>query len=188
MQTPELDNLLFEQIRQDNRQTFNELFARYYTRLCVLANTFVKNKEDAEEVVLDVFFIIWKSRHSLIIQHMQAYLYTSVKYASMACVRKRRVQVRINDVVENTPDRSVEDVYATKELIEHIDYAVEQLPMRCKQVFIMNRFHGMCYKEIAQALGISEKTVEHHLARGVQYVRDFIRQYYQDGDSAIIFS
>lgn len=188
MQMSEQDHLLLDRVRQDDRHAFNELFSRYYTRLCVLADTFVKNKEDAEEVVLDVFFTIWKLRKSLIINNMQAYLYTSVKYASMACVRKRRLQLRITEDVINTSDKATEDAYAIKELIEHIDQAVDQLPMRCKQVFIMNRFHGMRYKEIAEALGISEKTVEHHLARGVQYVRNFIREYYNGPDSGVIFS
>lgn len=182
------DNLLFLRIQQNNRDAFNALFVRYYTRLCVLADTFVKNKEDAEEVVADVFFTLWKSRNSLTIQNMQAYLYSSVKYGSMARVRKRRVHQHITGEIENTPDHVTEDAYATKELIEHIDLAVEQLPLRCKQVFIMNRFHGMRYKEIAEALGISEKTVEHHLARGVQHVRNFIRQYYHEPESGVMFS
>lgn len=188
MQASDQDIFLWTRIKEGDRQSFNALFAQYYNRLCALSNTIVKNKEDAEEVVLDVFFTIWKSRHTLVIQHIQSYLYSSVKYASMACVRKRRVHLRITDDLTDHIGLATHDVYAVKELSEHIDKAVDQLPMRCKQVFIMNRFHGMGYREISQALGISEKTVEHHLARGVQYVRQFTSQYYNGSDSAIIVS
>ena len=71
---------LWKEIRKENRLALNTLFAKYYQHLCTFANTYLKHTQEAEEVVLDVFFNIWKQRHSLIItSSVKAYLFISTK-------------------------------------------------------------------------------------------------------------
>ncbi|MCI0751403.1 MAG: RNA polymerase sigma-70 factor [Flammeovirgaceae bacterium] len=172
------DNAWFQRIKKDDRKAFDTLFAHYYQGLCSFANTLLKNSEDSEEVVLDTFLNFWKARKTLTIQNIQAYLYTSVKYASLACLRKKRTRLQVTDQMPECPDESYhENQFAYAELAEQVDTAVMKLPMRCKQIFIMNRFYGMRYKEISEALGVTEKTVENQLAKGLQLVRAAIRKY-----------
>ncbi|MBT1689261.1 RNA polymerase sigma-70 factor [Dawidia soli] len=182
MQSPEHDIALFQRIRADDRVALNALFAQYYQKLCGFAYTYLRNTDEAEEAVSDVFFTLWRHRHQLSIdKNLKAYLYTSVRHAALAVLRARRPALEDADdsgLVETLADtRDPESALAYDELRQHIDAAVDTLPPRCRQIFLMSRMEALTYREISEVLGISEKTVENQLVKALGLLRTAIRQY-----------
>lgn len=173
------DKVLFKRIQSDDRLALNTLFAAHYQNLCSFANTYLHNKEEAEESVADVFVNLWKNRKNLSVEkNFKAYLYMAVKYAAFAALRKRNPAFKDIDTLPDTfasESSDPEQVVLYEELEQRIENAVETLPARCRQVFVMSRMEGLTYKEIATILNISENTVENHLVKALHILRDLLR-------------
>ena len=89
---PEQDIHLFKRIQEDDRLALNALFGMYYLKLCGFAYSYLRHKEDAEECVSDVFLNLWKNRKSIDVNRsLKAYLYISVRHASLAMLRKKSI-------------------------------------------------------------------------------------------------
>ncbi|MBX2896849.1 MAG: RNA polymerase sigma-70 factor [Cyclobacteriaceae bacterium] len=171
---------LWKEIRKDNRLALNTLFAKYYQHLCVFANTYLKNPQEAEETVLEVFFNIWKQRESVVIHsNVKAYLFISTKNASLATIRRRQplfsnteeILFSTNLLDGNDP----ENILITRELQLQIETAIDQLPPRCKQIFLMSRMESLSYREIAEILNVAEKTVENQIIKSLALIREYLR-------------
>jgi len=176
-ETNDTDQTLFSRIQKDDRLALNTLFANYYQKLCFFANTYLRNSEEAEEVVADVFFTLWKNRHQLTIErNFKSYLYVSVRHASLAVIRKG--QPLFDDIeailfTTNLMDvNDPEQVLSHKELQHQLDLAIEKLPPRCKQIFVMSRMEGLSYREISGILDVAEKTIENQLVKALRILRE----------------
>jgi len=165
------DIVLFQRIRQDDRVALNALFARYYQKLCRFACSCSLAHEQAEEVVSDVFFTIWKNRERLDVQHVKAYLYKCVRHAALALIRQQKPEVALSEEHDQADSITPEVHIFYTELHDRVQRAIDKLPGRCRQAFVMNRMDGLKYKEIASVLAISEKTVEHQIAKALEHVR-----------------
>jgi RNA polymerase sigma-70 factor (ECF subfamily) len=182
MYTAAGDIALFERLRKDDRLALNTLFANYYKKLCVFADTYLRNREESEEVVSDVFVTLWRQRHQLVVEsNLRAYLYIYVRHGCFAVLRKRRPEFEdVDDEAvagELTHTVDPERILHFKELKAHLDEAVLQLPLRCRQIFMMSRYDGLRYKEISEILSISEKTVENQLIKALSIVRTHLARY-----------
>jgi RNA polymerase sigma-70 factor, ECF subfamily len=175
-ETNDNDQTLFSRIKKDDRLALNTLFAHYYQKLCFFANTYLRNPEESEEVVADVFLTIWKNRHQLVIEKsFKSYLYVSVRHASLAAIKKRQpVFEDVEDILFNTnllDTNDPEKILTHKEFQHQLTVAIESLPCRCKQIFLMSRMEGLPYKEISEILGIAEKTIENQLVKALRILR-----------------
>ncbi|HOX83905.1 MAG TPA: RNA polymerase sigma-70 factor [Chryseolinea sp.] len=173
----DIDQTLFIRIQKNDRLALNTLFAHYYQKLCFFANTYLRNSLESEEVVADVFFTIWKNRHTLIIEkNFKSYLYVSARHASLAAIKKRQPLFEdIEDILFSTnllDATDPEKILTYKELQHQLDIAIEGLPSRCKQIFLMSRMEGLSYKQISDILGIAEKTIENQLVKALRILRD----------------
>lgn len=182
MEPERSDIILFRQIQANDRLALNTLFAQYYEKLCRFVNTYLRQATAAEEVVADVFVYLWKNRHHLTIEkNLKSYLYISVKHAALATLRKQQpLHEDIDDILLKTDFADAitpEQALVHKELQQHVDLAIDALPHRCKQVFIMSRFDDLTYREIGDILDISENTVENHLVRALSHLRKALKQY-----------
>jgi len=176
--------LLFRRIQCDDRLALNTLFSLHYQGLCTFANSYLNNIEEAEESVADVFISLWKNRKSLTIKkNFKAYIYTAVRYSAFAFLRKRKPAFEDIDTI---PDTKIEDPWGTEQVVHQselerrVDQAIDTLPFRCRQVFLMSREDGLSYREISKILNISEKTIENHLARALQILRKSLAVYKKD--------
>lgn len=165
---------LVEEIVSGSKPAFDKLFLSYYSRLCAFAATIVKRDELAEEAVSEVFFNIWKSRETLEIHtSVKAYLFTSVRNQALAVMKREA-----NDVIySEQDDMRIDDedpqlLVEFNELTASVDQAITTLPPKCKQIFILSRFEGLKYKQIAELLNVSEKTVENQLVKALVVLRN----------------
>lgn len=173
----ELLNLLKEkQINAD--AAFNQLFHRYYHLLCCRVYNLVQCEQSSEEVVSDVFIKIWKNRAGLSINtKLKYYLNTAVRNQAIDYLRKQNRERNFNGEI----DRDYESNYASphervvgEELGEKVEAAIESLPPQGKYIFKLSRDKGMKYREIAEMLDISIKTVETHMRRSLIHLRSRI--------------
>lgn len=160
---------LLTRLLEGERQAFDEIFTRYYTSLCAFANLYVKQTEVAENIVQDLMLWLWENRSELQIRGaLSHYLFTSAKnrcltYLSREALRSNRLSDLRVDVAEPF---GVPDIYQ-----------LEELPEPYREAFEMNRFENRTYKEIAEELGISAKTVDFRIQQSLKILRVKLKDY-----------
>lgn len=173
---------LLEKIAQGDEFSFSRLFDLYHPRLYRFALYMTGSPELSEEAVSDVFFKIWKKRASLTdIRKPEQYLFTSVKNQAWSALKKASGRKDRNISLEDYqgalqvdhqhPERSLLD----KELALKIRHAIQQLPPKCKMIFCMIREEGLKYRQVAELLDISEKTVENQMLIAVKRLKKALR-------------
>lgn len=164
----------------DDQSAFRNLFFHLYDFLLACAYAILKNKETAEEVVLDTFVNLWRNRDRLPeVNNVQVYLYVSAKNLSLKSVTRdnRRYDISWDDLVtedEATSTPSPEELLISDETVRQIERAIESLPPKCKVIFKMVREDGLKYKEIAQILDISVKTIDAQMAIATKKITESI--------------
>ncbi|HTF05934.1 MAG TPA: RNA polymerase sigma-70 factor [Bacteroidia bacterium] len=169
-----------ELIRIGDEVVFEQIFRQFHPMLCRYAHTILKDVEAAEEIVQDVFLKIWEKRESLVITvSVKSYLYRAVHNSCLNLVDKKKKEVRMDEVPLKIVHQSaapVEDIQ-TRELEKAIAGALDQLPEQCRKVFELSRFGNMKYREIAEMLGISIKTVENQMGKALRIMREQLATY-----------
>jgi RNA polymerase sigma-70 factor (ECF subfamily) len=174
-----LDALFGQVALEDDYKSFETIFKRMYRRLCHVSGRMVQSHVLAEEIVDDVFCNLWGNRKRIqITSSFQAYLLTSVRNKSLDCMRKMKRDKSIDldraaDVacLQEGPQENL--VY--EELREQIESAIQALPKQCRLIFRMSREQDMKYKEIAEVLKISIKTVDTQMGRALKHLREAVR-------------
>jgi RNA polymerase sigma-70 factor (ECF subfamily) len=164
-----------DRIRAGDMGTFEALYRRYWERLYGFAFRYLRSKEDAEEIVQEVFFRIWRGRaHWLPAGAVSNYLYLAVRNAARDRLERAAVARRWRAGQVETPPEVQSDLDAA-DLVAAVERALAELPPKRAAVCKLRLIDGLSYAQIADRLGISEKTVETQLARGLKAVRDRIR-------------
>ena len=171
---------ILQNIQRGNLQEFEKLFKEYYPLLCHYALRFVKDSDQAEEIVQELFCQLWENRKELKIHtSLKAYLYKSTYFNSLQVLRKRGIKNQYVDYVKNhkseqsQPNNLVEE----NEIYNIIQRTLIKLPSRCGQIFKMSRFEGLKYQEIADQLSISVKTVEANMGKALKAFRKNLKDY-----------
>lgn len=166
------DQELFELIANWNHEeAFDEIFRRHYASLCLYAMRFINDQHSAEDVVQELFVKFWERRNELQINvSVQSYLYKSTYHASLNYLRGKKVR---GSYQANVQSESVELSDTTDSMIQgELEYRIESeindLPSRTQEIFKLNRFENKKYREIAQDLNISIKTVEAHMSKALR--------------------
>jgi RNA polymerase sigma-70 factor (family 1) len=155
--------------RFDDQHAYKELFKSLYHYLYPFARTIVKEKESAEEVVSDVFIKVWEKRKELEkIDNLKVYLYVSTRNIAFNYLdkQKRNATFSIDDFQAEFTSVyfDPEQMLITADMLALIQKAIDQLPSKCRLVFKLAKEDGLKYKEIAEILNISAKTVENQIA------------------------
>lgn len=154
-------------------------FKKHYKALCFAANNILNDYAAAEDVVQDVFFnLISKEEEIIINSSLKGYIYRSAINASLNYVKKVKNTVLMEtEVLEVHLNGSVfgEDSMEQLELEESVNQAINLLPPKCKTVFLLNRYEGMKYREVAEHLGISIKTVENQMGKALKRLRNHLK-------------
>ncbi len=166
------ERALADGIRAGDVDAFEVLYRRYWERLYAFAFRYLRSKEDAEEIVQEVFFRIWRGRaHWVPAGAVRNYLYLAVRNSARdrleraAVARRRRISQR-EPAAEVQPDLEAADLVAA------VERALTELPAKRAEVCKLRLVAELSYAQIAQRLGICEKTVETQLARGLKFLRD----------------
>ncbi len=157
-----------------NKKAFTDFYSQYFKRLLIESDKYVKDIYVAEEVVQDVFLKIWERSDDLTqIQSIKSYLYRSVINASINHVnRQRNLEQHHQKIMDEFTEDQADQLDEENELIVLLFDEIEKLPPKCKEIFKMNRFERLKYREIALKLDVSERTVENHIANALKLLRE----------------
>ncbi len=164
-----IQRLLERIATEHSREAYKELFLLLHRPLCQFAAGILKSNYDAEEVVSDVFIHIWEKRHILTgIESPRMYFYVAVKNRALNRIAREKRQkaldagywsVNLSQVLANP-----EELMMTDELFNKLRKAIQDLPTRCQLIFKLVKEDGLRYREVAELLQISVKTVEAQMA------------------------
>lgn len=170
MRKPENIRLLQQAIACfDDTQAYKQLFLLFYPSLVPFAVSIIKSKELAEEIVSDVFIRIWEKRHQLDkVENLSFYLFTAVKNKCITRLNgsKHKAEIMITDIsfefrsIYHDPEQRM----ISAEMITQIHALIQELPPRCKLIFKLVKEEGLKYKEVAELLQVSVKTVENQMS------------------------
>lgn len=151
------------------------MFKEFYNPLCNFAATIIRDNRMAQDVVQDVFTKVWAKREELAINsNEKSYLFQAVKNRAFEVLRKRKSEsnLDLNKLEESLNQSSHIDEEANKYMLkEFLNKSIRQLPPKCQEIFILNKMNGLTYKEIAEELDISVKTVENQIGKAYRKLR-----------------
>lgn len=155
------------------------LFQRYYQSLCSHAVRFVSSQAVAEDIVSDLFYEFQvKELHTSITVSYRAFFYTSIRNRCYDYVRReihRSTSLEAGGGLPVHSDLHPDTITQFEELYQDVEKAIHGLPLRRRQIYLMHRFEGKSYREIAGELLISPKTVEIQMSKAIQQVKDVLR-------------
>lgn len=168
-------------IKLGDERVFEQVFREYYKALCGYATKFLKEKEGAEEIVQDIFFKLWEKRETLEINSsLKSYLFRAVHNRCLNTVK--HIDIRENYKADNEARIKSEEENLTEhfnqfELQQQIQKAIDALPEQRQKIFKLSRFQGLKYREIAEQMQLSEKTVEAQMSKALKTLREDLKDY-----------
>jgi len=177
-----ITQLLQNICQSEDQKSFEELFKLFYERLLNFCLHYIKSKESAEEIVSDVFVKLWVKRKDLShIQNLETYLFIAVKNHSLNHIKQfsnyRIAYLEDAGIHKLINTRDPQKELERKELIFKMDQAVNSLPPQCKIIFNLIKEEGLKYKEVAEILNISSRTVETQLVRAIKKLDKILAPY-----------
>jgi RNA polymerase sigma-70 factor (ECF subfamily) len=171
---PNREDQLIKELKSGNILAFNQLFEIYSSKLYLFSKGYLKSEVDSEELVQEVFTIIWEKRDQIKSGFsFRSYIFTIAFNVIKKHFRKKTLLRNIEKeyvLKDNTNETSEQIDYES--LKTHILEIAESLPERRKQVFLKSRFEFLSNKEIAKEFGLSKKTVENHLNLALKSIKE----------------
>ena len=143
----------------------------------------MNNSDDAEEIVQEVFFRLWKNREHLDEdESVKGYLFTAVKNSCLHLLEHKKVKDKYAALLHYTyhavsKSNGADEVLVASELEKEFTRTLEQLPSQCRKIFELSRFEGLKHSEIATHLNISKKTVETQISRALNKIKLQLKDY-----------
>jgi RNA polymerase sigma-70 factor (family 1) len=183
MNIKENKRLFFKRIAEGDKEAFEAFFAFYYQKLIQFSCIFVNSEQEAEDVVAEVLTNLLAQRERVFkLDHFEAYLYSSVKNKSLTHIRKQNRMDHFSPDMNQSMQASSTTSSPHEQLIEQelsalIQEVISKLPPKRQMVFQLIREENFSYRQVAELMNISERTVEVHLKLAVATLRGQIKQY-----------
>ncbi|MGF1586686.1 MAG: RNA polymerase sigma-70 factor [Bacteroidales bacterium] len=177
---------LWQKVKKGNIKAFETIYKSYFPSLCLYSYGLIPDEEFVKEIVNDVFLKLWDKRTDIEIQYgIKPYLFRCVHNACLDHMRlKKNVtqyhRTDITDKIRELADHDEEYIFqqiALKGLEEDVTISIDQLPDRCKEIFILSRYELLSYIEISERLNISVNTVKTQISRALDSLRVSLKKY-----------
>ncbi len=171
------------EVAKGDLKAYRYLFDHHFADLCNFLLIYLHDKNLAEELALDIFAYVWEKREDIEIKSsFRNYLFTAAKNQAVSYFRKQQKNF-FTDLGFEAPDAvdpiSAEYILENEELQQMINNAIDSLPKQSKRIYQMAWEQNLSYKEIADELGLSVKTVENHVGIALRKLREKLRPYYK---------
>jgi RNA polymerase sigma-70 factor (family 1) len=169
------DNLfLAEQMKRGNSKAYDFLMNSFYQKLCGYAYTLSHDRAAAEDIVQNVFVTVWSNKKNINTSFsIKSYLYKSVYNEFINQYRKNKPVFFLEKKYLESVDLVVENTYENlDELLQLMDKEINELPPKCRKIFLLNKKEGLTHIEISEHLNISIKTIEGHMTRAFKILRN----------------
>jgi RNA polymerase sigma-70 factor (family 1) len=176
------DEQLLQQMADGNRTAFTALYRRYWEELFIIATKVLRGKEEAADVVQDIFLSLWNRRNALNLQKsLSAYLHTSVRYECIHYIEKNITRkdylLLLTEAEINCSLINAESDLDAKEIYQAISKTVAKMPPKMQEVYKLSREEHLSHREIAEHMDISVKTVKKHIQHALHLIREDLIPY-----------
>ena len=172
---------LVDGVIRGDQTAFEILFRYYYPGLTVYARQFVSDAALAEEIVQDFFVRFWDKHQSVKpTESIKSFFFSSVKNSSLNILKHQKIELKYIQKMKELSENNLmydPNLYIASELQEKIRNAVDLLPDRCREIFVLSRIKGFSNDEIAQQLDISKRTVETQISNALKILRSELKDY-----------
>lgn len=170
------DLLLIKKIKEGDIKSFEYVFRKYYSSLIFFSTGITGRTEAAEEIIQDLFYVLWKERENLnILRSLKAYLYGAVRNRSLQYCERRKLDEKYRGTIDagsfDITQSSAQEEIELKELEDVVKRTMEKMPERRRRIFKMHRFENLKYMEIAEILTLSVKTIEAEMGKALKTLR-----------------
>lgn len=169
------DDLIINKLKEGDVLSFDHIFKKYNKKVYYFAISYLKSKEESEDVVQEVFMNLWKCRNQINEHYVfSRYLFKITYYATCKKFRKYSSDKRqMEEVLKNVilEDNSTDQAIEYNNLLETTNLLIEKLPSRQKEILLLNLNEQLTSEQISQKLDISKKTVENYLAMAKTSIR-----------------
>jgi RNA polymerase sigma-70 factor (ECF subfamily) len=176
-------------LKNGDVNAFNKLFSVYGVRLFSFANGYLKSKYESEEIVQEVFVILWRKRKDLNPElSFKSYLFKIAYHLILEAFKKIAKQEQYkHELLDHTFHSSTnfDERLDYQNLLEKVEKIINELPPRQQQIFILRKKEGIAVKEIARQLNISPKTVENHITEAVKKIKNKLN--YKEYNSLLLY-
>ncbi|MBV6520183.1 MAG: hypothetical protein MNPFHGCM_00288 [Gemmatimonadaceae bacterium] len=184
--TSESDAALVRRIRAGDERALEDVFRANYAGMAAFVLRYVNAPDVAEELVQDIFLKLWSRREQLSdIESLKTYLYRAVRNQALNWLRRRKLERRWEEEhgedAEPVSLAAADDGATEEEVAAAVRVAIERLPPRCREIFLLSRDGGLTYNDIARVLEISVKTVETQMGRALKSLRGSLATYRNPG-------
>ncbi len=171
------------------KENFDAIYVNNFSRLFLFAKEYVLFDEEAENIVQDIFLMLWEKRDALRVDvSLTAYLFTLVKNKCIDFLRHRMVEQMYSENIQHEYNEELNVKLFALESFDHnfsseedieilLRNAIDKLPERCRLIFIKSRIEGKKYKEIAEELNLSVNTVEGQISIALKKLREELKDY-----------
>jgi RNA polymerase sigma-70 factor (ECF subfamily) len=175
------DQEFFNLLSSNAEKAFEWLFRHYFNDLCQEVYRITLDQHLAQDLVQEVLYELWRKRNQLNINSsLRAYLKRAVLNRTLNYLRDNRhwsSEEKLPDLAVTQQDAN--DQLREQELQVLLDAAIDELPEKCRMIFILSRYEELSYRDIAGQLGIAEKTVENQVSKALKYLRERLLPYLQ---------
>ncbi len=169
------DNELIGRMREGDTGALGILYMRYAPSVSNFAYRFINIKEDVDDITHNIFCSLWDNRETLKdIESLKAYLFIMTRNAIFKIFRHRQVIAEYETDIKGDDDEQFcdgERIVTTADLLEMIDLMVSRMPEAQREAFRMSRYEHLTYAEIAEKLGVSQKTVQYYISQALSDLR-----------------
>lgn len=177
------------QVQNEKKPDFSRVYSIYFPKLVRFAREFVLSTEDAENIIQDLFIYLWEHQDLLEnLSNLNAFLFVLVKNRCIDFIRQKRLVGQKREEFEFVMDKELQlKMYALQQFDENalsveaieiiLNEAIDRLPEKCREIFILSRMEGLKYKEIAERLHVSTKTVENQIITALKKLRVELKDY-----------
>jgi RNA polymerase sigma-70 factor (ECF subfamily) len=176
------DTGLLIRIIQGNEKAFSLLFKKYYKDLVLFGGNFLPDKCACEDIVQSIFLRLWNEHQCLHIEtSLKSYLLKSVQNACLDEIQHRHVVREHEDYTfafaAMQEDMDTENYILYSDLQQHLQQALDKIPVSYREAFELNRFEGLKFREIADKLQVSQRTVEVRIGKTIALLRKYLKDF-----------
>ena len=173
-------NIQIEKMKAGDRESFNQIFRRYYSPLVRFCIRYVADSDIAAEIVQDLFVKLWSNRERISFNtSFESYMLTSVRNSAITYINKERshAEAHLRIYSEESDNNDPSETLQSNNLEESYRQILKTMPEKRREVFLASRYDGLKYAEIAEKLGISQKTVEAQMSAAIKHLREGLKAY-----------
>lgn len=179
---------LYDMENTINDADIEKIYHQYFDDICTFLNYYTHDRQLIEDTIQDIFVRLWEEKNSINIFYIKSYLYKAARNRILNHLRdeKNRSQLAEEWAVSEIEKLNARECVNMAEFSKQYRQAVSVLPEKCRKIFLMSRESDKTYRDIAEELEISSKTVEAQMSIALKKIKEYILSYYTSSDPKLL--